>query len=63
MAGVDLPTAQELLGHKDISMALRSAHVSRDNKQAAVKKLEKVPAIFTTHPAVQLQALTQVVDK
>jgi integrase len=61
MAGVDLPTVKELLGHKDISMTMRYAHLSTDHKQAAVKKLEKVPAIFTTPsptpPADQQQVL------
>jgi hypothetical protein len=36
------------MGHRDITMTLRYAHLSTDHKQAAVKKLEKVPAIFTT---------------
>jgi integrase len=52
MAGVDLPTVKELLGHKDITMTLRYAHLSSDHKQAAVRKLEqftvKVPTNFTT---------------
>ena len=48
MAGVDLPTVRELLGHKDITMTLRYTHLSSSHKQAAVKTLEKVPAIFTT---------------
>jgi integrase len=50
MAGVDFPTVKELLGHKDISVTVRHAHLSSDHKQATVKKLEKVPAIFTTPP-------------
>jgi integrase len=54
MAGVDLPTVKELLGHKDITMTLRYAHLSSDHKQTAVGKLEqftaKVPAILTTSP-------------
>ena len=54
MAGVDLPTVKELLGHKDITMTLRYAHLSTDHKQAAVKKLGKVPAIFTTPPNAHL---------
>jgi integrase len=62
MAGVDLPTVKELLGHKDISMTMRYAHLSSNHKQAAVKKLEKVPAIFTTPPHSQHEDLTQVFE-
>jgi integrase len=62
MAGVDLPTVKELLGHKDITMTLRYAHLSTDHKQAAVKKLEKVPAIFTTPPNAHLSTAGQVIE-
>lgn len=54
MAGVDLPTVKELLGHKGIAMTLRYTHLSTDHKQRAVHALEQfgeqVPAIFTTMP-------------
>lgn len=55
MAGVDLPTVQDLMGHKDIKMTLRYTHLSSDHKQRAVSALEsfgqKVPSIFPTqHP-------------
>jgi integrase len=63
MAGVDLPTVKELLGHKDISMTMRYAHLSSDHKQAAVKKLEKVPAIFTTPLQSPHEGLPQVLEK
>ncbi len=36
MGGVDLPTVKELMGHKDIKMTLRYAHLSDDHKQKAV---------------------------
>ena len=41
MAGVDLPTVKELMGHKDIKMTLRYSHLSSDHKRNAVEKLEK----------------------
>ncbi len=41
MAGVDLPTVQSLMGHKDISMTLRYTHLSSDHKQRAVRALEQ----------------------
>jgi integrase len=62
MAGVDLPTVKELLGHKDISMTMRYAHLSSDHKQAAIKKPEKVPAILTTTPQRQHDDLAQTFE-
>jgi site-specific recombinase XerD len=55
MAGVDLRTAQELMGHKDIDMTMRYAHLSPSHKWAAVGAMErhfskKVPSIFTPPP-------------
>ena len=40
MAGIDLPTVKELLGHKSIAMTLRYTHLSIDHKQRAVSALE-----------------------
>jgi integrase len=40
MGGVDLPTVQALMGHKDISMTLRYTHLTSDHKQRAVRVLE-----------------------
>ncbi len=41
MAGVDLRTVQELLGHKSFEMTLRYAHLSPEHKKAALDTLCK----------------------
>jgi integrase len=55
MAGVDLRTVQELMGHKSILMTMRYAHLSPDHTRAAMETLErrfsaKSPATFPNTP-------------
>ncbi|MBK7142036.1 MAG: site-specific integrase [bacterium] len=40
MAGVDLLTVKELMGHKSITMTLRYAHLSPDHKRKAIESLD-----------------------
>jgi hypothetical protein len=40
MAGVDLRTVQELLGHKVIAMTVRYAHLAPQHTLAAVERLD-----------------------
>jgi site-specific recombinase XerD len=46
LGGVEHFTVKELMGHKDITMTLRCAHLSDSHKQRAVEIL--VPTNFTT---------------
>ncbi len=39
MAGVDLRTVQELMGHKTMDMTVRYAHLAPEHEQAAVERL------------------------
>ncbi|MBZ5700290.1 MAG: tyrosine-type recombinase/integrase [Acidobacteriia bacterium] len=45
MAGVDIRTVQELLGHKSIVQTMRYAHLSADHRKAAVAKMNVEAAV------------------
>ena len=44
MAGVDLRTVQELMGHQTMAMTQRYAHLSPEHKLAAVQLLARKPS-------------------
>ncbi len=43
MAGVDLRTVQELMGHKSIAMTVRYSHLAPTHQLAAVERLTAKP--------------------
>lgn len=51
MAGVDLATLKELMGHSNISITMRYVHPTPEHKQEAVRKLEQfnVEHVFAKH--------------
>ena len=53
MAGEDLRTIQELMGHKDINMTMRYSHPTPEHKKRAVEKLDEVTSILTTPPKTE----------
>ena len=58
MAGVDLNTVRELLGHKDITMTLRYSHLAPRHKQHAVDILSKKMDSFWT-----VESKTEMIEK
>jgi hypothetical protein len=48
MAGVDLRTVQDLMGHQTMAMTQRDAHLSPEHKLAAVQLLARKPSATTT---------------
>ena len=52
MAGVDLNTVRDLLGHKTLGMTLRYSHLSPDHRTRAVEVLgNKIGTILASDPS------------
>jgi len=51
MAGVDLATLKELMGHSQISMTMRYVHPTPEHKRQAVRKLEQfnIDQVFASY--------------
>ncbi len=67
MAGVDLTTVQELIGHKYFTMALRYAHLAPGHKRLAIEALDRVPekasVIFTRGTETRSSRMPHVIEK
>jgi integrase len=67
MAGVNLATVKELMGHKHITMTLRYTHLAPGHMRSAIAALdrigEKVPANFTTVAGDLSDRMLQVNEK
>jgi site-specific recombinase XerD len=59
MAGVDLRTAQELMGHKSISMTVRYSHLTPKHTLAAVERLTGASSQHPTDTKTSTEAVEQ----
>jgi integrase len=50
MAGVDIKTIQEILGHRTLAMTMRYAHLSPDHKLRAIRVLDRQMDAFADTP-------------
>jgi hypothetical protein len=53
MAGVDLRTVQELMGHKTLAMTLRYSHLSPGHQLNAVQRLSAKPSDTSTDTSAE----------
>ena len=63
MSGVDLVTVKEVLGHKDISMTMRYAHLAPDHKRKAMETLGVIFSMDTymdTKPETQAKKVIAI---
>jgi site-specific recombinase XerD len=62
MAGVDIRTVQELMGHKTIAMTVRYAHLAPKHTLAAVERLD-TPTVTPTDTTTDTKGKTQPTDQ
>jgi len=59
MAGVDIRTVQELMGHKSISMTVRYSHLAPKHTLAAVELLAGSPTVESTSTRTSTEPVEQ----
>ncbi len=52
MAGVDLRTVQELMGHKNITMTVRCAHLAPAHQREAIERMAQERTDTTTDTGI-----------
>jgi hypothetical protein len=62
MAGVDLTTVKELMGHKTIAMTLRYSHLSPGHQRQAVERLVGAGSSTGSSTAVEVAPSTVAVN-
>jgi len=60
MAGVDLRTVQELMGHKSIAMTVRYSHLTPKHTLAAVERLTETPVVAPTDTTTSTNAAAPI---
>lgn len=62
LKGASLKVVQEILGHKNISMTMRYAHLSQEHKREAISLLNTLTTPFSCHKMSQNAILAQKKD-
>ena len=63
MAGVDLRTVQELMGHKSIQMTVRYSHLTPKHTLAAVEMLAGGVTVTPTSTKTSTEAKEQIIQR
>jgi site-specific recombinase XerC len=62
-AGVDLPTVQELMGHKTIAMTIRYSHLAPSHQKGAIERLVSPVAQANTKIQTDTSGLERISER